>query len=111
MHHMVTGKQCPQPWCKNEQALTNWYHFLNKVAGTASTGSLVKPQDPPTAAPYIARVTANVLNVRSGPGTNYPIVLQVKKGSAYTIIEEQGTWGRLKSGAGWVSLKYLEKVT
>lgn len=109
-HSMVTGKWCPQPWVKNEQALNEWYDFLNKVAGTAVNVTPFQSQVAPTTTPYIARVTANVLNVRSGPGTNYPIVLQVKKGSAYTIVEEQNNFGHLKSNAGWVSLKYLEKI-
>lgn len=28
----------------------------------------------------------------------------------YTIVEVQGNWGRLKSGVGWVNLKYTERV-
>lgn len=28
----------------------------------------------------------------------------------YTIVEVQGNWGRLKSGIGWVNLKYTERV-
>lgn len=60
--------------------------------------------------PYIARVTANVLNVRQGPGTNYIIVTTVKKNEAYTIIEEKNGWGRLKSKIGWISLEYVERI-
>lgn len=59
---------------------------------------------------YLARVTADVLNVRSGPGTGYGVTTKVRKGSAFTIVEESGGWGKLKSGAGWISLKYTEKV-
>ena len=59
---------------------------------------------------YTARVTANVLNVRSGPGTGYKIVTTVKKNEVYTIVEEKNGWGKLKSDAGWVSLKYIKLV-
>lgn len=59
---------------------------------------------------YLVRVTADVLNVRSGPGPGYGVTTQVRKGSAFTIVEESGGWGKLKSGAGWISLKYAEKV-
>lgn len=63
---------------------------------------------------YKVRVTASVLNVRKGAGTNYGIATQVKKGEVYTIVAEQksgnSTWGKLKSGAGWISLGYTEKV-
>lgn len=59
--------------------------------------------------PYLIRVTANVLNVRSGPGTNYLVTTTLKKGGIYTIVDEKNGWGKLKSGAGWISLKYTEK--
>ena len=68
------------------------------------------PSPTPSGVPYIVRITANVLNVRSGPGTNYPVVRTVKKGEAYTIVEEQNGWGKLKSGVGWISLTYTERV-
>lgn len=59
---------------------------------------------------YMVKVTASVLNVRKGPGTNYPIVTTVKKGETYTIVGEvvSGSthWGKLVSGAGWICLKY-----
>lgn len=59
---------------------------------------------------YTARVTANVLNVRSGPGTGYKVVTTVKKNEVYTIVEEKNGWGLLKSRAGWISLKYVKLV-
>lgn len=59
---------------------------------------------------YTAKVTANVLNVRSGPGTGYKIVTAVKKNEVYTIVEEKNGFGKLKSGAGWISLKYIKLV-
>lgn len=59
---------------------------------------------------YAVRITANVLNVRTGPGTYYRVAMTVKKGGVYTIVEEQNGWGKLKSGAGWISLAYAEKV-
>lgn len=60
--------------------------------------------------PYIVRITATVLNVRTGPGTQYPIARTVVKGEAFTIVEQSDNWGRLKSGAGWICLDYTEPV-
>jgi uncharacterized protein YgiM (DUF1202 family) len=60
--------------------------------------------------PYIARIVVDELNVRSGPGTQYDIVQTVHKGSAYTIVEQSGNWGKLKSGVGWICLDYTVKV-
>ena len=60
---------------------------------------------------YKVRVTAEKkLNVRSGPGTNYAIITQVANGGVFTIIEEREGWGKLKSGAGWVDLKYTQRI-
>ena len=63
-----------------------------------------------TFTPYKIKITANVLNVRSGAGTGYKVVTTVKKGEVYTIVEEKNGWGKLKSGAGWISLSYTKKV-
>lgn len=60
---------------------------------------------------HIVRITAQSgLNVRSGPGTNYGVVMALAYGGGYTIVEEQNGWGKLKSGAGWICLKYTERV-
>lgn len=65
---------------------------------------------------YLVKITAGVLNVRKGPGTGYGISTTVKKNEVYTIVgESAGTgstkgWGKLKSGAGWISLDYAAKL-
>lgn len=59
---------------------------------------------------YTAQVTANALNVRSVAGTGGRVVTTVKKGEVYTIVEEKNGWGKLKSGSGWISLKYVKFV-
>lgn len=59
---------------------------------------------------YQAQVTADTLNVRKGPSTGYDITTTIKKNEIYTIVEECNNWGKLKSGAGWISLKYTKKV-
>lgn len=64
--------------------------------------------------PYLVQVTADALNVRTGPGTNYPIASHknhcIRDKGKYTIVEVQGNWGRLKSGAGWICLDYIKKI-
>ena len=59
---------------------------------------------------YLVKITASALNVRAGSGTGYKVNTTVKKGGVYTIVEEKNGWGKLKSGAGWISLKYTEKI-
>ena len=60
--------------------------------------------------PYLVRINTDVLNVRSGPGTSYSKTTTVKRGQVYTIVGESGGWGRLKSGAGWISLSYTVRI-
>lgn len=60
---------------------------------------------------YLVKVTANVLNIREGAGTNYKVVGQIKDKGTYTIVETKNNWGKLKSGAGWICLDYTNKTT
>lgn len=67
-----------------------------------------------TVTPYHVRVKITNLNIRKGPGTNYGSTGFIKPG-VYTIVAEStGTgatkWGKLKSGAGWISLDYATKT-
>lgn len=64
---------------------------------------------------YLARINTPELNVRDGAGTAYKINQVVKQGEVFTIVGEKMNgstkWGKLKSGAGWISLLYTEKLT
>ena len=65
--------------------------------------------------PYMVKVSIDDLNIRKGPGTDYAVVGQTGVG-VFTIVEEKsgtgsdGGWGRLLSGAGWISLDYATRV-
>ena len=59
---------------------------------------------------YLVKVTTDALNIRSGAGTNNSIVGCIRDKGTYTIVETQGNWGKLKSGAGWICLDYTQKV-
>ena len=66
-----------------------------------------------TVTPYLVRVKITNLNIRKGPGTNYGSTGFIKPG-VYTIVAESTgagatKWGKLKSGAGWISLKYTAR--
>lgn len=65
--------------------------------------------------PYIIRVEVDALNIRLAPTTLATVVGTIRDRGAYTIVaEEDGLgatrWGKLKSGAGWVSLDYCKFV-
>lgn len=75
-----------------------------------SNGNKIYPMEKPQAfKEYTVMVTCDTLNVRKGPGTNYGTATSIRKGEVYTIVGEQNGWGKLKSGAGWISLSYTQK--
>jgi hypothetical protein len=84
-------------------------HHTAMVVQTNS-GSVAKSDTTSSQASYLGKVTASALNVRKGAGTNYGVNYTIYQNEVHTIIEEQNGWGRLKSGIGWVSLKYIKKV-
>ena len=65
---------------------------------------------------FLVQVTATDLNIRKGPGTNYAKTGKYTGKGVFTITEvKSGTgstagWGKLKSGAGWISLDYCKRL-
>lgn len=66
--------------------------------------------------PYRVKVTAAALNIRQGAGTNFGITGCIRDRGVYTIVAESAGsgsdkgWGKLKSGAGWISLDFVNKL-
>lgn len=66
--------------------------------------------------PYKVKVNIPHLNIRTGAGTNYAKTGEYTGVGIFTIIEEKtgpgsdSGWGRLKSGAGWISLDYATRI-
>ena len=56
---------------------------------------------------YTVKVTASLLNVRSGPSIENSIVGMIRKDAIYKLLEIKDGWGRISSPAGWVSLSYV----
>lgn len=93
MHCYFKSTLCPGPYLKSKFPYIA--SEVNKRLGAEAT-----PE------PFIVQITASSLNVRKGPGTSYAVAQTVRKGQVFTIVQQQGGWGKLKSGAGWISLKY-----
>lgn len=96
------------------------YHLI-AVSGGGSTvygwtdAADIKTSSSSTATSYLVKVTTDVLNIRKGPGTNYGTNGAIRDKGTYTIVAEStgagaSMWGKLKSGAGWISLDYTKKV-
>ena len=107
-HQDRSGKYCP-----HRTLDYGWERFLNLIRTELGTTQLETTQttQPSQNVGYTVKITASVLNVRDGAGTNYKINTTVKKNEVYTIVEEKDGWGKLKSGAGWISLSYTTKNT
>lgn len=58
----------------------------------------------PPSESFRVKIKVNALRYRSGAGTMYSINGLVRKGEVYTIVETKGSWGKLKSGAGWINI-------
>lgn len=89
-------------------AIAAYFGVESPVTGGSSSGSSSSGKAEKT--PYKVKITASVLNVRKGAGTKYAVATTVKKGEVYTIVDEKNGWGKLKSGAGWISLKYTKTL-
>jgi N-acetylmuramoyl-L-alanine amidase len=80
------------------------YYGLKKTATKTTTTKTTTTKE------YKVKINTAVLNVREGAGVKYKVKTTVKKNEVYTIVETKGNWGKLKSGAGWISLAYTKKV-
>jgi hypothetical protein len=110
VHRWFANKACPGDYIY--QRLGDIATKVNVKLGASATSPA--PAAPVSKVPYKVRITATDLRIRKGPGTNNAIVSVIKPG-AYTIVSEatgEGAtlWGKLKSGAGWVSLDYCKKI-
>ena len=97
-HNMFTPTSCPGPYLQGR--FPQIAAEVNKRL--AQNGAEQKS--------FLVRVTASTLNVRAGAGIGYKINTVVKKGEVFTIVDTSGDWGKLKSGAGWINLKYTQRI-
>lgn len=66
--------------------------------------------------PFLVKVSITDLNIRKGPGTDYAKTGKFTGKGVFTIMEVKtgkgstAGWGRLKSGAGWISLDFATRI-
>lgn len=92
-----------------------WIYLENASYVKIGSSTAASSSSSSESASYRVKVTVSALNIRKGPGTNYAITGTITDKGIYTIVEEKtGTgatkWGKLKSGAGWISLDYVTRV-
>lgn len=120
VHRWFAGKSCPGNWLYARMG--DLAEKVTAALGTTASSSTENARNPehvattPSAVPFRVRVPIPNLRIRKGPGTNYAKTGKFTGSGVFTIIEvKDGTgsakgWGRLKSGAGWISLDYTQKI-
>ena len=108
-HNMFANTNCPGPYLQGR-----FEELVRVVNAKLDGGDVPTPTPQPSGDSYLVKVTANCLNIRKGPGTNFGIAGQITDHGTYTIVKESDgpgatLWGKLKSGAGWISLDYTNK--
>lgn len=103
-HNMFANTSCPGKYLQSR------FQELADTVNAKLDGSTPQPQPTPSTDSYLVKIATDALNIRSGAGTNHEIVGCIRDRGVYTIVETQGNWGRLKSGAGWICLDYTSKL-
>ena len=90
-------------WTKVKYAGKTGYiptEYTSNVTGGGSSTTTTKK--------YV--VTADSLNVRTGPGTNYNQIGSVKRGDIVEVYEISSGWAKIKQGTGtaYVSASYID---
>ena len=118
-HYDVTGKQCPLYWAPTkyqpaEVANGRFTAFKNRVRDMM--GNAPDVTESVEELPFCVKILDPELNIRKAPGTSSEAVGVIRGGGIYTIVDTEMVgavpWGRLKSGAGWISLgeKYVRRI-
>ena len=106
-HHKESAREIAQGIC----SYLGVKYKSESSSASSSTSSTTSASSTTKRNSYIVKVLVDELNIRKGPGTSYAIAGTVKKDQAFTIVKTNGNWGKLKSGAGWISVssKYVKK--
>ena len=111
VHRWFANKSCPGNWLYAR--LGDLAAKVTANLGGSNTASTNNQTSASTS--YCVRVSIDDLNIRKGPGTNYAKTGKYTGKGVFTIVAEsdgQGAskWGKLKSGAGWISLDYAKRI-
>lgn len=112
VHRWFAKKACPGDYIY--ERLGQIADEVNQMLGSGK----VEVPSTPTKEPekdFKVKVDILKLNIRNGPGTNYDRNGYTGKG-VFTIVDTADGpgstkgWGKLKSGAGWISLDFATKI-
>lgn len=102
--------------CPGEYIHSRLGRIVEEVNSILRNKRSVPEEDLETFKPLKVRVDIDDLNIRTGPGTDYSKVGVYTGKGVFTIVEIRSGkgsyegWGRLKSGAGWISLDFAKRI-
>jgi hypothetical protein len=83
-------------------------NFLPLVIASANNTQLESHHVINNSALQVGKVKVPLLNVRSGPGSQYAIIKVIRQETTVAIHKQQGGWYRISSGNEWVKSDYIE---
>ena len=108
LHKYFKATECPGKYLESKIP-----YIVKEVNERLNPTTTATNNNKATAVNYTVKVVADTLNVRAGAGTGYAVKTTIKKDEVYTIVQEKTVgglkWGKLKSGAGWISLRHTKK--
>lgn len=108
-HQWYAYKSCPGPYLGSKfpeiARIVTARLKGNPTVETSSSANagIVKKND-------LYKVTVDCLEIYHNAWSTSPIVGRITDRGTYTIVEQWGNWGKLKSGAGWIYLGSAKPV-
>ena len=98
-HQDFSNKYCP-----HRTLDIGWASFVNMVK------DYLNELNAPAKKTFLVQIICDELNIRQKANFTSKVVGTVKRGEVYTIVAEENGLGKLKSGAGYISMnsKYVE---
>lgn len=116
VHRWFAKKSCPGDWMYARMG--DLAEKVTKVLqGTDSEVDSGLDNGSDVKVPFLVKVSISDLNIRSGAGTDTAKIGKYTGIGTFTITQVKSGkgsslgWGKLKSGAGWISLDYCSRIS
>lgn len=104
MHKYFAATTCPGPYLESK------FPYIAAEVNKILSGN-TRPAPPvQNDKEYKVEIVNNAIYVLDNASINANVVQTVKKGDVFTITEVKNGYGKLKSGAGWINLKYTKDI-
>ena len=117
VHRDYAAKSCPGDYLYGKHSYIASEVNKKLKHTTTNTSSITsaiesKPATTTTNKEFKVKVTVDALNIRKEPSADSKKVGCITNKGTYTITKTSGSWGYLKSGAGWINIsnKYVQRL-